>query len=86
MFWRESAKIKILSISKSQDINLAFLRMTSPMEDFLRESLEKTDPEVFDILKKEKQRQIRGLELIASENFTSRAVMEIGRASCRERV
>lgn len=42
----------------------------------LRESLEANDPEIFEILKKEKQRQVRGLELIASENFTSTAVME----------
>ena len=28
------------------------------------------------IIEQEKQRQFRGLELIASENFTSRAVME----------
>lgn len=34
------------------------------------------DPEVFDIIKKEKKRQTYGLELIASENFTSRAVLE----------
>lgn len=46
------------------------------MDDCLRESLEENDPQVFEILKKEKQRQIRGLELIASENFTSKAVMD----------
>ena len=34
------------------------------------------DPELYDIIKKEKQRQCQGIELIASENFTSRAVME----------
>ena len=34
------------------------------------------DPEVHEILEKEQARQFRGLELIASENFTSRAVME----------
>jgi len=39
-------------------------------------SLEELDPEVFSLLQKEKDRQKRGLELIASENFTSRAVME----------
>eukprot|EP00127_Corallochytrium_limacisporum_P000332 Clim_evm27s11 gene=Clim_evmTU27s11 len=39
-------------------------------------SLREVDPEVFDLINREKQRQIRGLELIASENFTSRAVME----------
>uniref|UniRef100_A0A3B3T9M1 Serine hydroxymethyltransferase n=1 Tax=Paramormyrops kingsleyae TaxID=1676925 RepID=A0A3B3T9M1_9TELE len=34
------------------------------------------DPEVFGIIRKEKKRQTYGLELIASENFTSRAVLE----------
>lgn len=33
-------------------------------------------PQVFTIIKKEKQRQTYGLELIASENFASRAVLE----------
>mmetsp|Transcript_27370 Transcript_27370/g.46054 ORF Transcript_27370/g.46054 Transcript_27370/m.46054 type:complete len:457 (+) Transcript_27370:80-1450(+) len=39
-------------------------------------SLEKADPEMYAILKNEEKRQFNGLELIASENFTSRAVME----------
>ena len=34
------------------------------------------DPEIFDAIQKEVQRQNEGLELIASENFASRAVME----------
>lgn len=38
--------------------------------------LKVTDPEIFDCLAKEKDRQTDGLELIASENFVSRAVME----------
>ncbi|KFW08743.1 Serine hydroxymethyltransferase, cytosolic [Eurypyga helias] len=40
------------------------------------EPLERNDPEVHSIIKKEKQRQRLGLELIASENFASRAVLE----------
>jgi len=40
------------------------------------ESLKKTDPEIFDVLKKETARQAEGLELIASENFVSPAVLE----------
>lgn len=32
--------------------------------------------QVFSIIKKEKKRQTYGLELIASENFASRAVLE----------
>ncbi|GKU98500.1 hypothetical protein SLEP1_g11499 [Rubroshorea leprosula] len=38
--------------------------------------LEVADPEVHEIMKKEKERQFRGIELIASENFVCRAVME----------
>lgn len=34
------------------------------------------DPEMYDLIKKEQERQFKGLELIASENFTSRAVMQ----------
>lgn len=39
-------------------------------------SLQETDPELYDLIQHEKHRQFEGLELIASENFTSRAVME----------
>lgn len=34
------------------------------------------DPDVFGIMEKEKQRQFKGIELIASENFVCKAVME----------
>ncbi|KAK7412044.1 hypothetical protein VNO78_03490 [Psophocarpus tetragonolobus] len=34
------------------------------------------DPDIHDIMEKEKKRQFRGIELIASENFVCRAVME----------
>lgn len=40
------------------------------------QSLQMADPEIFDILEKEKQRQYKGIELIASENFVCKAVME----------
>ena len=43
---------------------------------YLQEALATNDPEVYEIIKKEKNRQVRGLELIASENFTSKAVLE----------
>ena len=39
-------------------------------------TLEEHDPELFDLIEQEKSRQWRSLELIASENFTSRAVMD----------
>ena len=34
------------------------------------------DPELYELMEKEKERQFAGLELIASENFTSQSVME----------
>lgn len=42
-----------------------------------REPLAQDDPEMWELVKEEKQRQINGLELIASENFCSRAALEI---------
>ncbi|OIV89440.1 hypothetical protein TanjilG_21883 [Lupinus angustifolius] len=43
---------------------------------FLDHGLGEADPEVHAIIGKEKDRQYKSIELIASENFTSRAVME----------
>jgi glycine hydroxymethyltransferase len=40
------------------------------------EALRKVDPEIFDAIAAEEKRQQENIELIASENFTSRAVME----------
>ncbi|KAG8452517.1 hypothetical protein GDO86_004343 [Hymenochirus boettgeri] len=41
-----------------------------------QESLAEGDPEMWELVQKEKDRQCRGLELIASENFCSRAALE----------
>lgn len=43
--------------------------------------LRKVDPEIFDAIAAEERRQRENIELIASENFTSRAVME-AQGSC----
>ncbi|XP_030482083.2 serine hydroxymethyltransferase 7 [Cannabis sativa] len=40
------------------------------------ESMKVADPEIHEIMEKERQRQFRGIELIASENFVCKAVME----------
>jgi len=45
-------------------------------QSFVDPPLSELDPDMHAIIEQEKQRQFRGLELIASENFTSRAVME----------
>ena len=39
-------------------------------------TLQAIDPDIFDIIARETRRQEEGLELIASENFVSRAVLE----------
>ena len=39
-------------------------------------SLAETDPEIAEAIRQEVRRQADGLELIASENFVSRAVLE----------
>lgn len=39
-------------------------------------ALAKIDPEIFHVVQEEQKRQFENIELIASENFTSRAVME----------
>ncbi len=44
-------------------------------------SLEESDPQIFEAIEAEKLRQYENIELIASENFTSRAVME-AQGSC----
>ncbi|XP_076032177.1 serine hydroxymethyltransferase, mitochondrial-like [Oratosquilla oratoria] len=52
----------------------SFLRMASTLTG--RETLAENDPEVWDLVKKEKARQLKGIELIASENFCTRAALE----------
>lgn len=41
-----------------------------------KDTLKETDSELFEIIQNEKKRQQNGLELIASENFTSNSVLE----------
>ncbi|KAG0332067.1 glycine hydroxymethyltransferase shm1 [Podila humilis] len=44
-------------------------------KELLNRSLKEQDPEMFDIIEREKKRQRESIVLIASENFTSRSVM-----------
>src|SRR3970040_535305 len=49
-------------------------------------SLAESDPEIADAIRNELRRQNSGLELIASENFVSHAVLEAAGASASPRV
>ena len=42
----------------------------------LNEDIETSDQEMYDLICEEKQRQKRGLEMIASENFASKSVLQ----------
>jgi glycine hydroxymethyltransferase len=42
----------------------------------LNQNVWDSDPELFELIQKEKGRQLHGLEMIASENFTSLAVLQ----------
>lgn len=44
--------------------------------DILNQNVWDSDPELFQLMKQEKERQRRGLEMIASENFTSLSVLQ----------
>ena len=50
---------------------------TSSSHPFQDLGVKELDPELFAIMQNEKERQALGCELIASENFTSKAVMEV---------
>lgn len=45
-------------------------------QKLLEKTLKETDEELWDLISKEKERQIKGLEMIASENFTSQSVLD----------
>ena len=59
---------------RSPQIEIGTIRSTSPPR--YGEALRRADPEIFDAIAAEEKRQRENIELIASENFTSRAVME----------
>lgn len=42
----------------------------------MNQPLSQVDPEMFDVIEREKARQIKSIQLIPSENFTSRAVLD----------
>lgn len=69
-FAAEAAKVPEGASASGADLDPPqwVTRMNSPLSEM--------DPELFDIIEKEKNRQYKGLELIPSENFVSRSVMD----------
>lgn len=69
------------TLNASRKVSLSAVRFFSASSAKLKpwtgtEPLKEDDPEIFDLIKREKERQVNGLELIASENFCSRAALE----------
>lgn len=60
----------------SSSVSVSDAEMGGSIDTLKDYSLKVADPELHALIEKEKQRQFNCLELIASENFTSRAVME----------
>ncbi|KAI9757647.1 MAG: Serine hydroxymethyltransferase, cytosolic [Chaenotheca gracillima] len=55
---------------------MADYALSKAHQDLLERSLKESDPEIAEVMKKEVQRQRESIVLIASENFTSRAVFD----------
>ncbi|KAG4948605.1 hypothetical protein JHK82_041788 [Glycine max] len=65
-----------LVAGKPSSVSFSVPEIGGDGSSFLDYGLSEADPEVRAIIDKEKDRQFKSLELVASENFTSRAVME----------
>ena len=55
---------------------MAQLNGREDMINKLNDTLDVADPEMYELIMQEKNRQKKGLEMIASENFTSKAVLQ----------
>ena len=66
--------------NRTQPALFSLQTMTTPSGDTatwtLNDPLSTADPEIYELIRKEKDRQRKGLEMIASENFTSLAVLD----------
>ena len=83
-FVEESELVRPGTIRRS-DVSYSMSERSSEMEPGMiwptsspryGDALRRVDPEIFDAIAAEERRQRENIELIASENFTSRAVME----------
>ncbi|KAI4337121.1 hypothetical protein L6164_015573 [Bauhinia variegata] len=65
-----------LTTKRPSTVSVPVTEIGGAVSSFVDYGLSEADPEVRAIIDKEKERQFKSLELIASENFTSKAVME----------
>lgn len=69
--------IKTVLISQTRKVfSYQLVKMSSDISKTLNANLWDSDPELWELIKKEKKRQRAGLEMIASENFTTLPVLQ----------
>ncbi|XP_073129911.1 serine hydroxymethyltransferase 3, chloroplastic isoform X2 [Henckelia pumila] len=71
-----SLEANLVTGKPASSVSVPIHESASTGSNYVDYGLSEADPEVRSIIDREKNRQFRSLELIASENFTSRAVME----------
>ncbi|XP_051146882.1 serine hydroxymethyltransferase 6-like [Andrographis paniculata] len=64
------------STSKGIRVSSSMESRRSAVRAWGNQSLQEADSDLFKIMEKERERQVKGIELIASENFVCKAVME----------
>merc|ERR1711973_96684 len=72
----KNIKLHIVTDIKNMDSPISKKMKEDAPDNTLLQPLETTDPDLHAILKKEARRQRCGLEMIASENFTSTSVLD----------
>lgn len=65
-----------LKRQKTGNLSSSSSTTTMAIKSWGNQPLRLADPEIFNIMESEKKRQVTGIELIASENFICKAVME----------
>ncbi|OIT39077.1 PREDICTED: serine hydroxymethyltransferase 7-like [Nicotiana attenuata] len=71
-----SSSSKCFRVTSSNEHMLGLESRKNAVRAWGNQGLQVADPDIFEIMEKEKQRQYKGIELIASENFVCKAVME----------
>ncbi|XP_016508622.2 serine hydroxymethyltransferase 7-like [Nicotiana tabacum] len=71
-----SSSSKSFRVTSSNEHMLGLESRKNAVRAWGNQGLQVADPDIFEIMEKEKQRQYKGIELIASENFVCKAVME----------
>lgn len=71
-----SSSSKSFRVTSSNENLLGLESRRNAVRAWGNQGLQVADPDIFEIMEKEKQRQFKGIELIASENFVCKAVME----------